>query len=213
MAITKEQLEEKYKNLPDDVKQTIFSTHVEDIVGEVGKKYSLHIDQMGEVIEEVELVMLGVNHPKDFIEHLGERLGIEDREKIRAIADEINGKIFRSIRESLKKVHGGGPEVLPDQKPKAVQSGYAVPSARLDKGISGQEKTVEDYLNDEPKEVDQKLDNKVGQEVRDSSLVAGKLSGVHNIPKEESSYSVEEKPKDKSNIYTGGADPYREPIE
>ena len=95
MTITREQLEEKYKGLPQDVKDVVFSADVEDEVGQIGKKYELHIDQMGELMEEVELVMLGITHYSNFIPNIGERLGISDKEKIRNIADEVNEKLFR----------------------------------------------------------------------------------------------------------------------
>jgi hypothetical protein len=50
-------------------------------------------------------VILGLNHPKNFVSSLTDTLSIE-REKAIEIAQEVNHKIFFPIREELKKLHG-----------------------------------------------------------------------------------------------------------
>lgn len=172
MTITREQLEEKYKGLPQDVKDVVFSADVEDEVEQIGKKYELHIDQMGELMEEVELVMLGITHYSNFIPNIRERLGISDKEKIRNIADEVNEKLFRKIRESLRKIHGDEDKAPIDKKPQAVGTDYK--SGVNDKNQSGEKATEE------------------------KDLMEDKLGGVHSTPKEESSYEMEEKDTPKA---------------
>ena len=55
------------------------------------------------MVGEAGYVMLGVTHPNDFIGNLAERLEV-DKEKARAIAQEINEQIFKKVRESLRKI-------------------------------------------------------------------------------------------------------------
>ena len=56
------------------------------------------------MVGEAGYVMLGVTHPNEFIANLAERLEV-DKEKARAIAQEINEQIFKKVRDSLRKIH------------------------------------------------------------------------------------------------------------
>ncbi|MDP3784560.1 MAG: hypothetical protein Q8R12_00560, partial [bacterium] len=88
-----------------DLKTAIYSADSSTAIENISKKSGLHIDQMGKLAEETGLVMLGLTHPKDFIPHLVERLGV-DKLTARNIAEDINQQIFQKVRESLKKIHG-----------------------------------------------------------------------------------------------------------
>jgi hypothetical protein len=102
---TKEQLLEKYKKLPQDVQDAIFSVDTSEIIREIGEKNKLMIDKIGELADETGLVMLGLTHPNQFISNLTERLEVEHN-IAKEIAEEINSKVFFPIRENLKKIHG-----------------------------------------------------------------------------------------------------------
>lgn len=97
--------------LPKDLKDAIFSVDSAGIIQETGKKYNLMVDKIGELADETGLVMLGLTHPKDFISNLVRRLEI-DAATARKIADEINTRVFKKVRDSLKKLHG-----INDEKP------------------------------------------------------------------------------------------------
>ena len=103
-SYTEQELEEKYKQLPEGIEEAIFSVGMEKTLEEIGKKYKLQIDQLGILANETRLVMLGLTHPKDFINNLAERLELE-KEPAKNIAQEINQRIFYAIREELKKMH------------------------------------------------------------------------------------------------------------
>lgn len=105
MQYTQQQLREKYENLPEDLKNAIFSVESSDAIQKISKNYGLMIDQMGELASETGLVMLGFTHPKDYIKNLSGRLGV-DIETAKKIAQEINVEIFSKIKETLKKLHG-----------------------------------------------------------------------------------------------------------
>ncbi|QQG45938.1 MAG: hypothetical protein HYY55_03070 [Candidatus Niyogibacteria bacterium] len=109
--LTNEQIFEKYKGLPKELQNAITSIDTADIVQAIGKKYGLQIDKMGELDDETGLLMLGVTHPRDFISNLTGRLGT-DPETTKKIAQEINAQIFSKVKESLKKIHAVGEEVI-----------------------------------------------------------------------------------------------------
>lgn len=105
MLYTKEQLLEKYRALPKEVRDAIFSINTAEIIRQIGEKHKLMIDKIGELADETGLVMLGLGHPNQFISHLTERLEI-NHELAKEIAQEVNSKIFYPIREHLKKMYG-----------------------------------------------------------------------------------------------------------
>ncbi|OGZ56413.1 MAG: hypothetical protein A3G60_00305 [Candidatus Ryanbacteria bacterium RIFCSPLOWO2_12_FULL_47_9c] len=70
----------------------------------IGKQHGLLIDKIGIMAEETGYVMLGLEHPNDFIKNLAETLGIAD-EKAQAIAKDINEQVFRPIRDHLIDIH------------------------------------------------------------------------------------------------------------
>lgn len=105
MNYTREQLNEKIKNLPEDVKNAIFSINSAEIIKNVGEKHGLHIDKIGDLGAETGYVMYGITPPKDFVTSLAKKLSLPE-DKARAIAQDVNEQIFRPIRESLQKIHG-----------------------------------------------------------------------------------------------------------
>ncbi len=132
MPYTKEQLLEKYKKLPQDVQDAIFSVDTSEIVREIGEKHKLMIDKIGELADETGLVMLGLTHPNQFISNLTERLEIE-HDIAKEIAEDINSKVFFPIRENLKKIHGL--EIPPAEEvgPPAGEAGAPAPTPPVSK--------------------------------------------------------------------------------
>ena len=115
-SYTQQELEEKYKQLPATIEEAIFSASAEKTLEEIREKHKLQIDQLGILADETRLVMLGLTHPKNFINNLAERLNL-DGETAKNIAQEINQRIFYKIREELKKMHGISEPI--DSSPKA----------------------------------------------------------------------------------------------
>lgn len=188
MTLSQEQLKEKYSNLPQDVKDAIFSAGVEKALTEIGEKNNLHIDKIGELMEEVDLVMLGITNPKDFIRNLYTRLGTEDKEKVRQVAHDVNEQVFQKIREALKAVHHMESE-RPQEEP--ANMGTAIP---IEKSLETKEEVIEKIEYPEKEEKD---------------VIKEKLQKMNVMPKVESEYEIrtEVGDKKKANI-----DPYREPI-
>ncbi|MBI5005403.1 MAG: hypothetical protein HZC03_02270 [Candidatus Lloydbacteria bacterium] len=186
MNLSQEQLKEKYNRLPQDVKDAIFSAGVEKALTEIGEKYGLHIDKIGELMEVVDLVMLGITEPKDFIRNLYDRLGIEDKEQVRRVAHEVNERVFQKIRESLKTVHS-----IPSETSESVPKERAVPIEKI-------LETKNDMLG--------KIEH---PEKDEKDIIKEKLQKMNSMPKEESKYEIKTDSRDKTKVY---ADPYREPI-
>ena len=132
MDYTPEQLEDKFNLLPENVRKTLTSVHVEEHILSIGRSHKLHVDILDELADETGLVMLGLTHPRNYVEHLSERLGISNDEAV-SLARDVNAQIFSPIRESLKKVHGlrGGGE---ERGPVTGEIGGAIPTGRVGDG-------------------------------------------------------------------------------
>ncbi|MDD5033076.1 MAG: hypothetical protein PHC85_03140 [Candidatus Pacebacteria bacterium] len=104
MALSKEQFAEKYKNMPEDVKEAYSSVDTAEILQKIGKNNNLAIVDVGVLADETGLLMLGITLPNKFVANLSERLEV-DQPVAQKIASEINSEIFYKIRDSLKRIH------------------------------------------------------------------------------------------------------------
>lgn len=103
MAYTTEQLDKKFKELPEDLKNIMVSVETAKIMTEIGKEFGLHIDQTGKMADQTGLVLLGLMMPTEFVSALSSELGIE-RLRANQLANKINEKVFYKVRESLKTI-------------------------------------------------------------------------------------------------------------
>ena len=106
MLPNKNNLQEAYANLPQDLKDALYSIDFAKTIQTIGTDQGLLIDQTGKLAEEIGFVMLGVTHPDKFADTIVRKLSIST-EKAYAITKEVNEKIFLSIRASLQKIHSG----------------------------------------------------------------------------------------------------------
>jgi len=159
-SYTNEQLIEFYKKLPKDLQEAILSVNTSSIIQNIGKKYILSIDKIGELADETGMVMVGITHPHNYISNLAQRLSV-DKETARKIAEEINTQIFAKVRESLKKIHGISPateEVKKEEIIKEIEKEEPVSSAgkvpEIIKGTSQpfEAKTKEEIFRMPPEE-------------------------------------------------------------
>ena len=122
MEYTTQQLEEKYRSLPEDLKKAMTEVNTAETIHNIGQKHHLHIDQIGDLADEIGLTMLGLTKPDEFVNNIKNRLQI-DETTAEQIAREVNEQIFLPIRESLMKLHEAeeaheampGVETFPDQ--------------------------------------------------------------------------------------------------
>ena len=207
---TEEQIEIMYKNLPNDLKTVFFSANKDETIESIGRKHNLTIDKIGELANETGMVMLGVTHPNEFIGNLADRLEI-DKEKARAIAQEINEQVFKKVRESLRKIHNmreGGEE---EQKTEIEH--HQGPSLMVGQNREDILKEIEkdhgqENLAPEMPEIMKSDINPFEEKMKEGVLIA---------PVEEKHY-IEEKPKlaalePEKSKKDQKTDPYREPVE
>jgi len=205
---TDQQISQMYDSLPEDLKDSIFSVDTTSVVNEIGRKYGLAIDKIGDLANETGMVMLGVTHPNEFIGNLADRLEV-DKEKARAIAQEINEQIFKKVRESLRKIHNIREGAEEEQKTEIER--HQGPSL-----MAGQSR--EDILKEIEK--DHSQENLVPDIMKGNAnpFEEKMKEGVLIAPVEEKHY-IEESAKtallpepEKPKKYQG-FDPYKEPIE
>jgi len=206
---TEEQIETMYKNLPNDLKTVFFSANKDETIESIGRKHNLTIDKIGDLANETGMVMLGVTHPNEFIGNLADRLEI-DKEKARAIAQEINEQIFKKVRESLRKIHN----MREEEENQIKVSSFGNSQGETLKSETSREDILKEIEKDHSQE------NLVPEIMKgDTNPFEEKMKeGVLIAPVEEKHY-IEESAKtallpepEKPKKYQG-IDPYKEPIE
>ncbi len=100
---TAEEIQEQFKKLPREVQQAVTSVEVNKKVEAIAKKHGLLIDQIGELVDEVGLTMIGLNKSRDFVNNVIARCSIRKAEA-ETIAEEVNGEVFGSIRKYLQEM-------------------------------------------------------------------------------------------------------------
>lgn len=116
MNNTNEQILEKYKSLPQDIKDSLFSMETAQILQKIGKDNGLDTKKTSLLAREVGDFMMGFSQPSNFIPNLRKVLGI-DQNHAKKIAEEINNQVFSRIRESLKAIHNKKTSIKADVEP------------------------------------------------------------------------------------------------
>ena len=99
---TSEQIQEQFNKLPVEVQTIVESPEVRDKIQALSRRHSLMIDQTGELMDEVGLILLGLERSSTFVENISGRLNITS-EKALMIAQDVNHDIFDSIKEYMKE--------------------------------------------------------------------------------------------------------------
>jgi len=102
---TKEQLWNKFDNLPEKVKDIILAPKTIEILDTIVKENGVPVERGLKLARYVDLVLAGIVPITLFRETLEEELQI-DQERARKIAMEIRDKIFMQIKDELRKIHG-----------------------------------------------------------------------------------------------------------
>jgi hypothetical protein len=200
-----QELIKKYSALPEDVKKAIESSDVSQKIQDIGRKYSLHMDQIGALDDEIGAVMTGAIHPDEFVDTIEEKLNI-DTDKAISITTDVNLDIFQAIRESLMKMHG--PEVQVVEKTPV--------SAPSDLEATERQDILAEIENPTPtihpiSAADQTIAGPMMPKEMTTDLITGKLSGTVTIPSQKMTVPVENPAQNlppKPRTYA--ADPYRE---
>ena len=211
---TEEQIAQMYDNLPEDLKEAVFSVDMSEVVEKIGRGHQLSIDKIGDLANETGMVMLGVTHPNEFIGNLADRLEV-DKEKARAIGGEINEQIFKKVRESLRKIHNmrEGAEEEEQDKIKASpfenSQGETLPANSVNRADILKE-IEKDYAKENDITDIMKGDTNPFEEKMKEGVLIAPVEEKHYI--EESAKTALLPEPEKPKKYQG-FDPYREQLE
>ncbi len=213
----KKTIKEKFDSLPESIQELIMSSHYQDILVEIGKKYQLNVEQMGILERETTLVMMGLSPTQSFESELTQELNI-DKMKGNQIVIEINEKIFLTIRDLLKLMYtpaGEEPSVEEVSKSKEQPTESR---EELLKHIENLDLLTQKELPvgnpEELKEQSNKENILKNTPEENHPILAQKLSGSFQIPAVETEHSLANMTKSSGEEKTKPkVDPYRMPIE
>ena len=100
----KEQLWKIYENLPEELKEAIFSEETANNIGRVCEENKISEEKISEVARYTGHVLTGLLTPGEFQEVLETEVGLE-KEVAKKVSFEINRYIFRPVKESLKLLY------------------------------------------------------------------------------------------------------------
>ncbi len=97
-------LKKQYDSLPPEVQKAILSADLSGKLQEITKNNKLLIDQAGKLETETYLVLLGLEALDDYLDNLVKNVGLP-KEKALLVVHDVNELVFKSVRESLKKIN------------------------------------------------------------------------------------------------------------
>lgn len=136
MNFTPQQIKERYKTLPQNLRDVYFSEETAEKLTAIGKANNLRVDQIGLLADETGLVMLGLVSTSEYITNLAKRLEITS-ELAKQVAEEVTSQIFSQVREAMQKIHG----VQKEQKLSASNTMPAI-TITQEKTVPKTEKTM-----------------------------------------------------------------------
>lgn len=194
-------LEEKFQTIPDRVKEAILSTEVNQKLQDIVNEHRLQFDEGEELTKEIGYVMLGLKSPDNFIKNVQMATGLDEK-TAQTIVAEVNEKIFKEIKDSLREIHNG----------------------RAD---TNSEETDDENLDEE---VQEKLRNELLQEIergkeKTTDLIKQPQQEIQTVPTEketrtERPFNTSVQPQSSEKLTTNEQnpekkyiiDPYREPL-
>ena len=96
-------LDEKFKNLPESIKKIIAGSNYKTVLYDIAKEYGLNVIEIGVLENDLTDLIIGSIHPNKFEGMLKNTLKFPD-EKTHELANAINEKILKRIREEMEKL-------------------------------------------------------------------------------------------------------------
>src|SRR3972149_796368 len=100
-----ELLREHINTLPKAVVDSILDFKWDEAVAKIGKKYGLHIDQMGVLRFESLAASSGLTSPADFFPTIKSKLNLSDEQAVN-LTNDANEEIFSIIRKNIREKMG-----------------------------------------------------------------------------------------------------------
>ena len=196
---TQNQIDNAFRSLPDAIQNAITAVNSANILREITKNYGLHIDEGATLSSETGYVMMGLTHPGEFIQRIKTALNLGD-EKARMIAQEINERIFRQVRNELKALHNIEPKSFEKRNSPAQISKPQEPS----KNEVATWFSPDTETNLQPEKILEEIENPVPSRPTINDHLENALT---NVVKSHNTKIEIKNSGDKPKI-----DPYREPI-
>ncbi len=218
----KRKIEERMQEIPAPLARAIQESGWENIVFDIGRKYNLHVDDIGEMQNELILVLVGITHPEEFRSILLNEIRIPS-DKIDLIINDLNVQINEKIKNSLKKhldIEESEVEEVKEESLKSQTADDHEKKVLKKAGVS---------FGDEPEEGDDKqvasresqvaTNNEEKFIVLDPVAAEGKETPVVKKPTPEPAPAIPDISVKLQNgaVFKGKSteylDPYREPVE
>ena len=113
-AYSKEQLNNLFDQLPEELQETIFSLDTSENILNVCRTYGLLSEEVGQISECVGQVLMGLLPPSDFQRAIQDRVGIPEV-LARAVTREIHRFVFYPVKPALEQLYKI--EIAPSEKP------------------------------------------------------------------------------------------------
>lgn len=97
----KQEIGKKFDTLPKELKNAIANLDMGSITDGLRKKYSLHVDQLGKIAEEITLAMVGLTRVTEFSQNIKNKTGLA-QDIVNLITYDLNKQIFSNIRRELE---------------------------------------------------------------------------------------------------------------
>lgn len=121
------EVKDKFNDLPQYLKDFVYSSEMTKILQVVGAKHNLHIDQIGELEAEAAAAMMGITRTEDLEENIARSLAL-DPQKAAAVTREVNDLLFVKVREGMKASAEPKPVVEIPKTPLAAQTPNPMPA-------------------------------------------------------------------------------------
>ncbi len=189
---SKELLRKQYEKLPDGLKKALMDANLPAQIQNIIKKHDLRIDQGGVIEDQTMLVLLGLEHPDNFVSGLVRSLAFP-LEKVAAIAQDVSDQIFQPVKELLIHAYTDPntvPEVVISEPPAVSQ----VPPTSVPTPTP--------------------VTPPVPQQPQPNIIAKTKLEQSFHIPTQTATVSLNQTPTTPAQpIKRREIDPYREPIQ
>jgi hypothetical protein len=100
---TSEEIQAQFEKLPKELQDAISSPDIQKKIQAIGKKHELMIDQIGELVDQVGLVMLGLAKGPGFVVDISRRLSINPADAQKIAAD-INNDVLSPMKTGMREV-------------------------------------------------------------------------------------------------------------
>lgn len=124
----------QFDSLPKELQFVLSSLDTRTTLQTIAKKYNLRIDQAGHLEDETLLVLLGLHHPREYIESLEKNVGVSADVAV-LLAGDVNDALFAPVHQQLIELYA------------LEQAQNEASSGEQAQKISGQDKKAPDVVS------------------------------------------------------------------